>query len=106
MPMFSVVQVKIILLRNVDDYGVKGQIVNIAYTEAHKYILLPGFGVYHSPENVARHKNIIIPEETRLNSSESARLLANYWAKRVLDLGMSRDEEWRLEKWHVKAAFR
>ena len=97
---------KIILLRNVDDYGVKGQIVNIAYTEAHKFILLPGFGVYHSPENVGRYADIILPEETRLHSSESGRQLGNYWAKRVLDVGMSLDEDWSLEPWHIKAAFR
>lgn len=99
-------KVKVILLRNVDDYGVKGQIVTVPYTEAHKYILLPGFGVYHSPANASRYADIIIPEETRLASSESARQFVNYWAKRVLDVGMSRYEEWSLEKWHIKAAFR
>jgi large subunit ribosomal protein L9 len=98
--------VKIILLRNVDDFGVKGQIVNIPYADAHKFILLPGFGVYHSRENAARHADILIPEETRLHSSESARQLVNYWAKRVLDVGMSREEAWSLEPWHIKAAFR
>jgi ribosomal protein L9 len=98
--------VKVILLRNVDDFGIKGQIVKVAFSEAHKFILLPGFGVYHSPENVARYADILIPEETRLHSSESARQLANYWSKRVLDVGMSRDQDWSLERWHIKAAFR
>jgi ribosomal protein L9 len=95
-----------ILLRNVDDYGVKGQIVSVPYTHAHKHILLPGFGVYHSPENVARYAHLLLPEDTRFSSSESARQMANYWAKRVLDVGMSRDNEWRLEKWHIRAAYR
>ena len=41
-------QVKLILKRSVDDFGKKGQIVNVPFRKAHKYLLLPGFAVYHT----------------------------------------------------------
>ena len=31
-----------------DDFGKKGQIVNVPFRKAHKYLLLPGFAVYHT----------------------------------------------------------
>ena len=49
------------------------------------------------------YKDIIIPEDTPMNSSESARLFAKKWSKRVLDICMNMDNPWTIEKWHIKA---
>ena len=63
--------VKLILVRNVDDYGVKGQVglrrgigiqqhfrppqvVSVPFHLAHPKLLLPGFAVYHTDENVEK----------------------------------------------------
>ena len=65
-------KVKLILLRNVDDYGKKGQIVNVFFHDAYKHLMLPKFAVYHSEENVELYKDIIIPEDVNVFSSEFA----------------------------------
>merc|ERR1712032_671598 len=75
--------VKLILLRNVDDYGVKGQVVSVPFHLAHPKLLLPGFADYHTEENVEKHKDIILPEDSIINSSP-----------------------WTIEKWHIKASLR
>ena len=98
--------VKVILLRNVDDYGVKGQIVTFPDLEVHRDLLLLGYAVYHNPQNMEKYSDIIIPEDTTMNSSESARLLANHWSKRVLDVCMNMDNAWTIDRWHIKAALR
>jgi len=99
-------KVKVILLRNVDDFGVKGQIVYCLFHEAHSKLLLPGFAVYHTEENVKRLGDFIIPEEQIVNSSESARLFLNYFSKRIFDICMSSSTPWTIEKWHIKASMR
>ena len=98
--------VKVILLRNVDDYGVKGQIISFPDLEVHRDLLLLGYAVYHNKQNLEKYSDIIIPEETKMNSSESARLLAMKWSKRVLDICMNMDNSWTIEKWHIKIALR
>jgi len=99
-------QVKLILKRSVDDFGKKGQIVNVPFRKAHKYLLLPGFAVYHTEENLEKFADIIIPEEVQQNSSETARKMVNYWSKRVLGVKMNMDVPWTIEKWHIKTALR
>ena len=95
--------VKVILLRNVDDYGVKGQVVTFPDVAVHRDLLLLGYAVYHNLENVEKYSDILIPEETQMNSSESARVLAIKWSKRTLDVCMNMDNAWTIEKWHIKA---
>eukprot|EP00088_Acartia_fossae_P034792 TRINITY_DN35754_c0_g1_i1.p1 TRINITY_DN35754_c0_g1~~TRINITY_DN35754_c0_g1_i1.p1 ORF type:complete len:294 (-),score=38.94 TRINITY_DN35754_c0_g1_i1:202-1083(-) len=97
---------KVILLRNVDDYGVKGQIVNFPSLSVHRDLLLPGLAVYCTEENLAKHADIVIPEETQMNSSETARLLHNMWSKRTLSICMHTDNPWTIEPWHIKASLR
>lgn len=99
-------EVKLILTRTVDDFGIKGQIVNVPYRKAHRYLLLPDFAVYHSDENLEKYSNIIIPEDVEHNSTESARQMINYWSKRVLDVSLNMDVPWTIEKWHIKASLR
>jgi len=99
-------QVKVILLRNVDDFGVKGQIVEFPAVSVQRDLMLPGFAVYHNQENLERYKDIVIPEETRMNSSESARWLGVMWSKRVLDVCLNSDNPWTIQPWHIKASLR
>jgi len=98
--------VKVILLRAVDDYGVRGQIVSFPSVAVYRDLILPGLAVYYSEAAAARHAAILIPETTRMNSSETARLFAMKWSKRVLDVCLSMDHPWTVEPWHVKASLR
>jgi len=98
--------VKLILLRNVDDYGIKGQVVSVLFHEAHTKLLLPGFAVYHNADTVEEHKDILLPEEQRFHSSEAARQFAIYFSKRTFDICMSSTNAWTIEKWHVRASLR
>lgn len=99
-------EVKLILKRTVDDFGVKGQIVNVPYRKAHKYLLLPGFAVYHSDDNLEKYAHIVLPEDAETNSTESARIMINWWSKRVLDVTLNMDVPWTIQKWHIKASLR
>eukprot|EP00088_Acartia_fossae_P069582 TRINITY_DN9122_c0_g1_i10.p1 TRINITY_DN9122_c0_g1~~TRINITY_DN9122_c0_g1_i10.p1 ORF type:complete len:296 (-),score=43.28 TRINITY_DN9122_c0_g1_i10:66-953(-) len=99
--------VKVILLRNMDDYGVKGQIITVKSVIANRDLLLPGHAVYHNDENLEKYSDIVIPEETKMFSSDVARKIYSNWSKRCLDVCMSMDvKEWTLERWHVKASLR
>jgi len=99
-------KVKLILLRNVDDYGKKGQIVDVYFHLAYKHLLLPKFAVYHSKENVETYKDIIIPEGVNVYSSETAMAFINYYSKRVFDICMNMDVSWAIQPWHIKASLR
>jgi len=98
--------VKVILLRNVDDFGKKGQIVTAKFKKAHKFLLLPGFAVYHNEENLELLKDIVIPEDQELYSSPTVRRFRNFYSKRAFDVCMNGNTPWTIEKWHIKAALR
>jgi len=99
-------RVKVILLRNVDDFGVKGQIVSFPVLDVHKELIQPGYAVYHTEENIAKYADFLIPEDKPMNSSESARLFIVKWSKRCLDICMNMDNGWTIDKWHIAASLR
>ena len=73
--------VKVILLRNVDDYGRRGQVIETDFLKAHNNLLLPGFAVYHTEENCDKHKDILIPEGTAVWSSPTVETFYNVYCK-------------------------
>jgi len=99
-------QVKVILLRNVDDFGVKGQIISAPYYHAHVKLILPGFAVYHTEENLERLGDFVLPENQIVDSSETAKLFVNYYSKRIFDICMNNSTPWTIDKWHIKASLR
>ena len=99
-------KIKLILLRNVDDFGKKGQIVDVIFHDAYNKLLLPKFAVYHSEENVELYKDIIIPEGTEVFSSEYALKFMSRYSKRVFDVCMNIENSWTIEPWHIKASLR
>ena len=96
--------VKVILLRNVDDYGKKGQVIEAEFTNAHKHLLLPGFAVYHSQDNCDKYKDILIPEDADIWSSATVQQFINFYSKRVFDICMNIENEWSIEPWHIKVS--
>ena len=75
---------------------------NRAYTD----LLLPKFAVYWSEENLERYKDIVIPEGSKVYSSESARVFQSFYSKRVFDVRMNLYEPWTIEPWHIRATLR
>ena len=98
--------IKVILLRNVDDYGRRGQVIEADFLKAHNNLLLPGFAVYHTEENCEKHKDILIPEGTAVWSSPAVEQFHNFYCKRVFDVCMNSTNTWTLEPWHIKATLR
>ena len=98
--------------------------VSVPFHLAHPKLLLPGFADYHTEENVEkyvyckdlvflrsdthfrRHKDIILPEDSIINSSASAKEFITFFSKRVFDICMSSSTPWTIEKWHIKASLR
>ena len=98
--------------------------VSVPFHLAHPKLLLPGFADYHTEENVekyvyfndlvflrsdthlCRHKDIILPEDSIINSSASAKEFITFFSKRVFDICMSSSTPWTIEKWHIKASLR
>ena len=98
--------IKLILLRNVDDYGKKGQVIEVEFSLAYKDLLLPKFAVYHSEENCEKYKDILIPEGEEVFSSPSAQVFYNTFSKRVFDVCMNITNSWTVQPWHIKATLR
>merc|ERR1711915_1095824 len=53
-----------------------------------------------------KYADFIIPEETKMNSSNSARLLVRLLSKKVIDVCMNSDNPWTIEPFHVRASLR
>lgn len=56
---------------NLAEFGKRGQIRSLNARVARQELLLPGFGVYASPENLQRYKDIVTPEDAVQYSSTS-----------------------------------
>merc|ERR1711915_145522 len=98
--------IKLILLRNVDDYRKKGQVIEAEFSNAHKHLLLPGFAVYHSEENCQKYQDILLPEDEQVWSTPSVQDFYNFYCKRVFDICMNMENPWVIEPWHIKASLR
>ena len=67
-------------------------------------MLLPGFAVYASPDNLDRFKDIVIAEDAVSFSSSTVNELVSKLSKMVVPLVMSGQSHWKLEPIHVKFA--
>jgi len=99
-------EVKVILLRNVDDYGRKGQVVKTLFEYAQRDLLLPGLALYYNPENIEKCKDFVLAEDAVVDSSPMMRTISNFYTKRVFSVDMNNRTPWSMEKWHITAALR
>ncbi len=66
--------VKVLLLKNTEDFGRRGQVVTVDDPQqARKDLLLPGLAVYASQENLRKYADIAIPEENFTFSSRTVK---------------------------------
>lgn len=98
--------IKIILLKSLEDYGKRGQILSIPRHLALKDLLLPGLAIYASPENLNIYKDIIIAEDSIQYSSEIVRKVLSRLSRLCVPVLMSRNHPWTLERWHIRSSMR
>jgi len=94
--------VKVLLLKSSEEFGRRGQIRAIKARIARQELLLPGYGVYASPYNLQKYKDIVLPEDSVQSSSESATKSVADLTTCVVPVVMSGNFKWKLEPWHVK----
>ena len=82
----------------------RGQIRTLNAKIARQELLLPGIGVYASPDNLEKYKDIVIPEDTMISSSESSQEIIVDLSKKVFAIVMSSQNNWTLEPKHIKFA--
>jgi len=101
--------VKVILMKTMEDFGKKGQVVTLPAERVHKELLLPGLAIYASSENLEKYANIVIPEDSVQYSSETTQQKLPLVSKVVVPIVMSGDissEQWSIEPLHIRTALR
>jgi len=96
--------IRVILLHNTEDFGPRGQIVVVENPkEARRDLLLPGLAVYATDENLEKFKDIIIPEDELVHSSQYIKKILPILARYVIPITVNPYGTWVLEARHVRA---
>ncbi|KAK0182109.1 hypothetical protein PV327_000278 [Microctonus hyperodae] len=96
---------KIILTKFVDGFGNAGDIISQPPMKAYNNFLLPGLAVYASPENIKKYQ--LKPENDEVTKkSHFLQRTVNILSQYLLNVVMSADHPWTLEKWHLRSSFR
>ena len=82
----------------------RGQIRTLNAKIARQELLLPGFAVYASPGNLEKYKDIVIPEDKIISSSESSQEILVDLTKKVFAIVMSGQNPWTLKPKHIRFA--
>lgn len=98
--------IKVILLKSMEDFGLRGQILTMNAVKARQDLLLPKLATYASPENLKKYKDIVIPEDSVSYSSEEVRKSLPAISKLCVPVLMNNLNSWTVEPWHVKVALR
>jgi len=102
----TVPPIQIILIKSIEEFGKKGQVLTMASERAHKELLFHGLAVYASPENLEAYKDIIIPEDAVQFSSKSIQKAYPELSRKAFCLKMHDVNPWTVEKWHLRLALR
>jgi len=102
----TVPPIQIILVKPIEEFGKKGQVLTMPSEKAHKELLYHGLAVYASPANLETYKDILIPEDAVQFSSKYIQKNYAELSRKVLCLTMHDLNPWKLEKWHVRLAMR
>lgn len=101
-------KVKVILLTNVDGLGIVGDVVDIPADEARTKFLCCGKAVYASPYNLEAYKEVIEGQDNSIyrQSSKYSAMTCRHLEKIAIDVVMSSENEWTLQKSHLRVSFR
>jgi len=100
-------EVKVILKKFVEGVGQRGEVVSVKRNKAYNELLLTGLAEYATPEAIER-ANTTASEVNQEEepSSPFAGHTARYLRNLVLSVVMSKDNEWTIQPWHIRVAFR
>lgn len=99
-------QIQMILTQYVEGLGDRGDKVSMSPLRAYNKLLLTGLGVYLTPENIKKYD---VENDNRGTTSFSSPYVPRTMSilkQYLLNVVMSLDTPWTLEKWHVRSAFR
>ncbi|XP_053698294.1 39S ribosomal protein L9, mitochondrial [Sabethes cyaneus] len=97
---------EVVLTTFVEGIGSKGEVVSLKPRIAYNQLLLPGLGVYKTPESMAKYAVAETDEQKEQHSSAHAQRTVNKLESIVLAVVMNKDHPWVLERWHIKASLR
>ena len=100
--------IKLILLENVPDIGLKGDVLDVDNSLARFNLLPMQKGVYASPENLKIYKELIdfaFKSLDRPSSRISSKTLQRL-SQTFVSVVMNQEKTWTIEPWHIKVAFR
>ncbi|CAL7950035.1 unnamed protein product [Xylocopa violacea] len=100
--------IDIILLTPVKNVGNKGQKITMGGQRAYETLILPKLAVYATPENLEKYLIEDLQKEEKLctYSSKFVKRTMNLMSRLYLQMHMSMDVPWTIEKWHVRVSFR
>uniref|UniRef100_A0A915L1S5 Large ribosomal subunit protein bL9m n=1 Tax=Romanomermis culicivorax TaxID=13658 RepID=A0A915L1S5_ROMCU len=102
---------KIILIKNVDGIGKAGEIVTVRSHMLREFYFPSGSAVYASPYNIEKysklkdqHDELTIEPHIKMGVGRHLYDLANYLNSKAVPVYVALENNWTLEKWHVKMA--
>ena len=95
--------IDVILTQYVERFGEKGDQLTLKPFTAYRNLLLPGYAVYATPENIEK---FLSHTKVKTYSSKWASSTQTYLKKVLLLVDVSLDNPWVLEKYHLTASFR
>lgn len=98
-------KIDILLLNSIPEFGPKGAIINVDEDLARRKLILPNIGTYPTPENLERHKDILLPPGTVVESSQTSYWTRNFLSVRVIPVFMNMHNAWTLEPSHMVVSF-
>ncbi|GJQ79219.1 hypothetical protein Trydic_g5464 [Trypoxylus dichotomus] len=96
--------IDIILTEFIKAVGNKGEKISMKPNFAYNQLLLPGLGVYATPENLEKYK-----EESTSKiqySSRSAQMMVSILSNKTISVVMNKEIPWSLKPWHITTSFR
>ncbi|PSN36982.1 hypothetical protein C0J52_15825 [Blattella germanica] len=97
---------EVILTEYVSDIGNPGDIVKMKQKFVYNNLLLPGFAVYASEENIKKYSHLSENVEKRKFSSPYVQGTINNLLKTSVIILMNKDVPWTIQPWHIRASFR
>jgi len=97
---------EVILKQYVEGVGVKGEIVSLPKEIAREELLLPGYAVYASPENIDKYATKHEIDSAQMQSTKSAPVTARQLQNLLLAVFVNNDINWTLNENHIVVALR
>lgn len=97
---------EVVLTQFVEGVGDKGDIVSMKAHFVYNQLLLPGFAVYKTDENVTKYAKTEDEKNTVVHSSPYAQRTVNMLESLIVPVSMNKENPWVVEAWHIRASLR